>query len=497
MRPLPVMAALLLPATLSFAQIRFPYKNVAQAIDSGWAGNQDIAARVVFSRTVRVQGATWLKLYLDGTELERDSMLLLTSLEDGAWQFFETWSLRAYRNASATFNGDAVRVQLVAGSFTTRNRVRIVAVDAGEAFDVAGMASQCGPQDDRVPSNDKRAARQFPTGCTTWLIGKFAGLTAGHCTRSAAQQMHFNVPPSSSGGRLRQPHPDDQYPYDTSSLRRLAAGVGSDWAVFATVRNSNHGQYPGERQGAWFQLGTPPARGTIRITGYGVDRDQRDRNQVQQTHTGPLSFLSGSRLCYVVDTEGGNSGSPVILEATGEAVGIHTHGGCSTSGSGCNSGTALNRSDLAAAIQAVLDSRVAGSYEPFGAGCRGTNGVPSLAHRGIPEIGRTLTIQMSNLPQQSAAVLQFGVSDRQWGQILLPLKFDSFGAPGCAQFVSVEVLRVVATGTGSSSTLLPIPNSRGLIGTRWFNQVLCLDKNANQAGVTTSNAAKATIGGIR
>lgn len=42
---------------------------------------------------------------------------------------------------------------------------------------------------------------------------------------------------------------------------------------------------------------------------------------------------------YQTDTEGGNSGSPVIDEATGNAVGVHTHGGCSTSGGGNNSGT--------------------------------------------------------------------------------------------------------------------------------------------------------------
>jgi hypothetical protein len=43
---------------------------------------------------------------------------------------------------------------------------------------------------------------------------------------------------------------------------------------------------------------------------------------------------------YVTDTEGGNSGSPVIDGLTNNAVGVHTHGGCSSSG-GNNNGTSL------------------------------------------------------------------------------------------------------------------------------------------------------------
>ncbi len=52
---------------------------------------------------------------------------------------------------------------------------------------------------------------------------------------------------------------------------------------------------------------------------------------------------------YAADTQGGNSGSPVVDEATGEAVGIHTHGGCSASG-GNNNGTSFFNSNLWAAL---------------------------------------------------------------------------------------------------------------------------------------------------
>ena len=64
---------------------------------------------------------------------------------------------------------------------------------------------------------------------------------------------------------------------------------------------------------------------------------------------GPFVNSSGTTVGYVTDTQGGNSGSPVIWEQTGDAVGIHTHGGCSSTG-GNNWGTGANHSALQNAI---------------------------------------------------------------------------------------------------------------------------------------------------
>jgi hypothetical protein len=75
---------------------------------------------------------------------------------------------------------------------------------------------------------------------------------------------------------------------------------------------------------------------TIRITGYGADSGESDN--IQQTHAGPFVLDSGTTLGYQADTQGGNSGSPVIWDEADVAIGIHTHGGCS---SGSNKGTDL------------------------------------------------------------------------------------------------------------------------------------------------------------
>ena len=58
---------------------------------------------------------------------------------------------------------------------------------------------------------------------------------------------------------------------------------------------------------------------------------------------------------YVTDTEGGNSGSPVIDGLTNNAVGVHTHGGCTSSG-GNNNGT----STFHAAFWAAVDMGAGG-----------------------------------------------------------------------------------------------------------------------------------------
>lgn len=476
-----------------------PYRTLPLNHDSGPVSNSDIVHRMVWRQTVRVPGATWLRLeFADGSRLDRDSFLRITSRHDGHVQLFESWSLAAYGGYSAGFNGATVDVELWAAPFSSRNRAIVAAVQAGDP-QIASPASQCGPTDDRALSLDKRQARQFPTGCTTWLIGKFAGATAGHCTSNTAQQMHFNVPASTSNGTKVLPPPSDQYAYDRSSVRRLNGGVGRDWAVFATVRNSNTGLYPGEKQGAWYELGTPISSGTIRITGYGTDTTPRTRNQVQQTHTGPLSFYDSNRtrLCYVVDTTGGNSGSPVIDERSGKAIGIHTHGGCRTSGSGCNSGTSINRSDLQNAIRAVLASRVAGSIETLGQGCRGSNGTTTLRGTGTPDIGNRFTLSAAGMPRSGIALLTFGLSKTSWLSLRLPFALGTT-APGCSIYASIDASEGFATSSaGTWSRSYTVPNNRTFIGLAFYQQVVAIDAAANTAGLTTSNGIGIEVGGIR
>jgi hypothetical protein len=168
---------------------------------------------------------------------------------------------------------------------------------------------------------------------------------------SGATVVQFNVPLSNANGSLNNPPPSDQYTIDPASRQSVNGGIGNDWGYFGVFPNSTTGLKPKDAQGGTYQLAAaaPPfnASNTIRITGYGVDSGTS--NQVQQTDSGPWNSANGTILTYVVDTQGGNSGSPVFHENTGEVIGVHTNGGCSFSG-GSNSGTSRNNSGWGAAL---------------------------------------------------------------------------------------------------------------------------------------------------
>jgi len=176
-------------------------------------------------------------------------------------------------------------------------------------------------------------------------------LAAGHCN---FVQVHFNNPLSTPGGVPVMPHPDHQYAIDADSVQEQASGLGQDWYYGGAFANPNTGLRPHEAQGDAFELATaiPPVTGQpIRVTGHGVTRAPVDPTyfRAQKTHLGPFVEFDGSRLRYAMDTTSGNSGSPVIDDTTGLAIGIHSHGGCS-SGGGSNGGTAITFSNLQDAL---------------------------------------------------------------------------------------------------------------------------------------------------
>jgi V8-like Glu-specific endopeptidase len=322
-------------------------------IDSGPVSNTGEAEAVIFSERVFIPGAAALRLEFDEVALSgllsdgSGSYLRIRSLWDGAEQRLNARHVEQWRNTSAYFNGDEVVIEIVAQPGTGVNRLRMSGVQA--QFEPFNEESICGSTDDRLPSEDNRAARLLPIGCTGWVIDdcNHCLITAGHCSTSdgSITNVQFNVPLSNSNGSLNHPPPEDQYAVDLDSRQSNGGGgVGNDYAYFGVFPNSNTGLTPAEAYGVYFELTMPPpVQGQdIRITGYGTTGNgvPREWNQAQKTHTGPYFSFIGTTLDYQTDTTGGNSGSPVIDESTGLAIGVHTHGGCS-SNSG-NHGTGLN-----------------------------------------------------------------------------------------------------------------------------------------------------------
>ncbi len=496
-------------AAPSQGDIRLPIVGRIQpwSFQSPKVDNPGAVALRAYEKVIRHQGAAFLQLEFTGVSLGPGSYLEVSSLQDGAREVLTAGTLKEYGPYSSFFNGDAVKVRLVAGPKTRGNTFGIKSVGWGLSAGTVTPAPMtlCGP-DNRVLSKDKRVARAlirmgsyYAVG-SAWLINPadcFA--TAGHVlgaknlTRLTVQ---FNVPLSSSSGGMRFPSPKDQYVWAGAAKAAFEnGGPGRDWGVFLTLKNSQTGKYAGQVQGDYFRFDNTPTPSTkMRITGYGTDSTPRTYNLVQQTDTGPLYRVYGSRIMYRVDTMGGDSGAPVIVAATKKAVGVHTHGGCTYSG-GYNTGTLASYAPFAAARKKLGGVVNPGSYTLFGSGCKGTGGVPLLINYGVPVIGKTLQVDLFYLKAKAPAFLFTGASRTFWGRMRLPFDLSPLGAKGCSILVSPDLMTSRVVGAfGGASVKLPIPKLPVLVKARFYQQWLVYDPKANRMGVVLSAAGTGQVG---
>ncbi len=359
-----------------------PSQEVVLNVDSGLvSATQGTDPVVVFSHVVRVKGARWIRLHFGEVQLSGSpsagnaSFLRITAEEDGDAQVLDSSALARWKNTSAYFNGEAVEIELLARAGTGANRLVLAYAVAGIAGGPPATAAICGPTDDRVPSSDPRAARIMPAGCSGFLFNERSNclLTAGHCAaamifygeQSVAQ---FNVPDSDCDGAINQPLAQDQYPFDPSSIQYNWDGssLEHDWCQFGVFNNTETGLTPLKAQGASYKLAAivPPADGsTLQITGYGIDYDPPPPpppecegqgyynmyNRTQQTHTGPYQEKVGTEVRYVIDIQGGTSGSAVEHVASGLVYAINSGGYCGHGGE-TNSGTAIDHPGLQSAL---------------------------------------------------------------------------------------------------------------------------------------------------
>jgi V8-like Glu-specific endopeptidase len=331
-------------------------------IDSGWVFNRGDAPATLFFTVIEVADAAWMRLEFQAVVLPGDadaadaadaSYLRITALADGAAQRLNARHTAQWRNTTAYFNGDAVLLELIGAPGGAPCRVALREATVGARY---ATRTICGGIDDRVLSTDPAVGRAMPAGCTAWLLRDCMKclLSAGHCVSGGISVIQFNVPLSNPDGTVNHPPPEDQYAVDPASQQWSNGAVGDDWLYFGCFPNSNTGLTPYEAQQAALELALAPPAPTgqpVRVTGYGTVSAPITLawNQVQKTHTAPLTAVEMTYLRYEVDTTGGNSGSPIIDDSTGQALGIHTTGGCNLNG-GSNSGTASNCTGLRAAL---------------------------------------------------------------------------------------------------------------------------------------------------
>ena len=422
----PALAALVLgAASPAEAQVSPPESiELGYHHETGALENTGSGREVLASFSVYVEGATALRLTFDEVRLSGDetigneSILRITSWLDGRVQELNARQVAEWRNTSCYFNGDSVQVEIVAWPYTGPSSLSMQKVLAEMVPTTA--KSQCGPTDDRVLSSDPRVARLLDVGCSGWIMDdcNHCLITAGHCFSFGGFTVaEFNVPLSGSGGSLNHPGPEDQYSVDPASFQSVYGGVGNDYGVFGCHPNTVTGLTPVEAQGAWFQLAIPPAHDpahTIRITGYGTDSTPSSHNQVQQTHSGPYYDHYGTTLRYTVDTTGGNSGSPVIWDDTGQAIGVHTHAGCSTSPPiEGNHGTGYNHPGFIAFVN--FPQGVCAQTCPltlYGTGKTNSQGcVPAISTSGSPSMSGgpgSFDIDASNFINNKNGMLFYG-----------------------------------------------------------------------------------------
>eukprot|EP00984_Skeletonema_dohrnii_P018057 scaffold8343_cov94-Skeletonema_dohrnii-CCMP3373.AAC.5 len=304
---------------------------------------------------VSIDRAPWIQLDLSDSQLANGAQLTITG---GSASQVITSNDLASNGFSAVFDGSSVRVELssrgngMRGNGNT-SRVVVSNVKVGLCRDDNIAHSICGDVDDRIPSTDYRMGRIG--GCTGWLISEDVFIQAGHCgTPTSSTRIHFVFGTGSAD-------PEDQYAVDITSYQGVNGGVGNDWGAGRLFPNSVTGKLPGVAQSekcgssgcGWFNLGPVPSTtsgNNIRITGYGTAATE---SRSQKTHVGALTTIESTYIRYVPDTTGGNSGSPVVHEEEGYAIGVQTHGGCSATG-GSNQGTRIDRPEFAAHVEYLL-----------------------------------------------------------------------------------------------------------------------------------------------
>jgi hypothetical protein len=136
-----------------------------------------------------------------------------------------------------------------------------------------------------------------------------------------------------------------------------------------------------------------------------------------------------------------------------------------------------------------------GSYTVFGAGCSGSLGVPGNVLVNAPNLGQTLSADVTNLPADATFFL-FGWSNTSSVLGPLPLNLAGLGAPGCFGRVSADsVVLLLGTPTSHQATFnLAIPNNVIYTGLTFYTQGLSLDNAANALGLVPSDAARVVIG---
>ena len=145
-------------------QLQTPEVYRHQPVDSGVIHvPADVEGReVVWSHVVRQRDAAWLRLNFSAVQLDSRSLLRVESLQYGAIQRLNHDRLVEWQNTTAYFNGNAVRIDLLAEPGSS-SRVQL---DGVWTQAEPGLSTTVCFDDERSESSDPRLARLMPVSYT-------------------------------------------------------------------------------------------------------------------------------------------------------------------------------------------------------------------------------------------------------------------------------------------------------------------------------------------
>ncbi len=139
------------------------------------------------------------------------------------------------------------------------------------------------------------------------------------------------------------------------------------------------------------------------------------------------------------------------------------------------------------------------SFTPFGAGCVGSAGVPTLGAAGAatPWIGGTFSARLDSVGSHPFLNIPFvvvGFSRTIWGAQQLPLDLSPFGMTGCTLLAEPALSFTLVNQGGFAIWSVALPNDPRIAGSSLFVQGGTTSFGTNPLGIVLTNAGELAIG---
>jgi hypothetical protein len=150
---------------------------------------------------------------------------------------------------------------------------------------------------------------------------------------------------------------------------------------------------------------------------------------------------------------------------------------------------------VASAYVARLTTTCPATSTSLAAGCPSSGGSNTLAASTLPWVDATFRATGTGLPTNALVLTVWGFTQFAPGSLPLTLAFAQAG-PGCDQLVSLDILGVLPTSTGTAQSQIFLPNAPPIVGTNFYHQMIPLELDAfgNLVAVTATNSLQLTAG---